>query len=556
MTAAAIDVSTAWRDALAVWGANVNLSPPEPHERPKGGWVAEDPLAYIDLETRQVRVNFKLLNELQVQHCLTGILAHELGHHVRFPHTLRMAADLRLMEQRLLPGLSQSLTNLFYDLQVNEFVGHTHREQLCDVYRAFRRRDGKAGERGDPLFNFYLAIYEELWGLEPGDLVGLDPLPLMEKEFPGWRADARMFAQTFYDLPTDYLQFAYFCSRFARYIQLDPNAIKGIPLAGDVQQPGADDFAEAVWGNVLSDEAIDEAIERGWIDQGSEQSGDGDGALRNLNRALAGMPGSAQAAFRDTLTSRIYKRLAERHLIAYPRLEDVTAPEPFLPTTVEEWEFGDDPRAIDWQQTILRQGHLAGAMPLRRELEADAPTVRGHGAPPLEIYLDTSGSMPAPHMGVNAMTLAAQVLLMAAIRAGSKVRGVVYSYGPILASDWMHDEENARRWLLKYAGGGTDYPFDELVRSAAENAGVLRVIISDSDFLYNVSNGRKHAMEDLAAGIAQSRLLVAMLRLDEASARAALKPVLNLPNFRLVCVTNPGDLGRAAAALANALFEE
>src|SRR5690606_17621308 len=134
----------------------------------------------------------------------------------------------------------------------------------------------------------------------------------------------------------------YFCSRFARYIQLDPNAIKGIPLAGDVQQPGADDFAEAVWGNVLSDEAIDEAIERGWIDQGSEQSGDGDGALRNLNRALAGMPGSAQAAFRDTLTSRIYKRLAERHLIAYPRLEDVTAPEPFLPTTVEEWEFGDD----------------------------------------------------------------------------------------------------------------------------------------------------------------------------------------------------------------------
>ncbi|MCC6464879.1 MAG: hypothetical protein IT463_06010 [Planctomycetes bacterium] len=545
--AAAAEVRAAWRQALALWDAGVNLSPPEAHE---AAYQGDDPLAYIDLNTRQVRVNFGLLDQHGIRHCLPGILAHELGHHVRFPHTLRLAADLHLMEKRLLPGLSSSLTNLFFDLQVNEVVGRTLHSQLCDVYRSFRRQ---AADTGNPVYNFYLAIYEELWALPAGDLLPEGATEAMNKAYPGWRIEARVFAQTFYALADDYLQFAYFCGRFARYQPPQQNQPGAMPLANDVPQPGADDYEGAVWGNPLADAAVDEAVKRGWLEGGVSSEG-GDAALRNIGRAAAGMPGNVGGPFREAMVSAVYRRVAERHLVKYPRLEGPEAPDAFLPTTTVPWEFGDDPRAIDWTQSVLAAGALAAALPLQREFEPDAPRQQGRYAPPLEIYLDTSGSMPAPGAAMNAMTLAAQILSMAAIRAGSKVRGVVYSAGPYRAGKWLADEELSRRWLLHYVGGGTEFPFKELVHSATVWPGVLRVIISDTDFLYNI-NHIKDARKDLATGIERSLLMVAMLRSDGPTAGKELREFLAMPRFRLAPVADASNLGRAAAALASVLFD-
>lgn len=111
------DVATGWRDALALWDVRVQLSPPEPHvDFHPDASHAQEPLAYIDLVKRQVFVNFKLLEAMDATGSLTAVLAHEIGHHARFPHTLGWDAELRVQEQRLVPGLKQSLTNLFYDL--------------------------------------------------------------------------------------------------------------------------------------------------------------------------------------------------------------------------------------------------------------------------------------------------------------------------------------------------------------------------------------------------------------------------------------------------------
>src|SRR5262249_46403815 len=159
----------------------------------------------IDLERRQVVVNFELLERMGVADSLMVVLAHELGHHVRFPHTLGLAAQLMVLERRLIPALRQSLTNLFFDLQVNEVVGRTHAEDVCRVYRGFLALDE---ERVTPMFWFYLAIYEELWGkrlLPPAQETE------MERDYPGCRGEARMFAQTFYSLDDPYLSFVYFC---------------------------------------------------------------------------------------------------------------------------------------------------------------------------------------------------------------------------------------------------------------------------------------------------------------------------------------------------------
>lgn len=542
-------IAQAWQAALRVWDVSVRLSPPVPFAgtRDASRWQGDEPLAYIDLTTRQVVVNLPLLERLGASASLTAVLAHEIGHHVRFPHSLALAAALLLLEKRLLPGLRQSLTNLFFDLLVNEFVGRTRADELCAVYQGFV----KDGAKPVPLFSFYLAVYEELWGKPAGHLVPTRALRPMEKTYPGWRADARIFVQTFYTLPNVHLQFVYFCARFVRYIPDPEKLAYAIPLAHDVPDPDEDALDAAVRG-LGADEAeaaLREARERGMLQEAGLEERAGD-PLESIDEITQHMPGKQAAAFKLTLVSRHYKRLVDQHIIKPP--PGTRAPEPSLPTVTEAWEWGDNPRAIDWTATLVAQGALGPASPLKRQLEPEDPSPGSRSFPALEIYLDTSGSMPDPARALNVMTLAAQILAASALRKQGVVRAIVYSSGKPLVSDWIYDEERARLFLLHYAGGGTEYPFEVLKASARERSDVIRVIVSDSDFLYNVEGDG--GLEALRYGIDKSRLLVAFLALEGKGAPAALAPLLALPRFRLVRVGSFSDFGRAAADLADALF--
>ena len=542
-------ISAAWKDALAAWDVSVTLSPPQSFAGERASrWKGDEPLAYIDLETREVVVNFGLLEKLGAASSLTAVLAHEIGHHVRFPHSLALAASLQLLEKRLVPGLRQSLTNLFFDLLVNEYVGRTRKDDLCRVYQGFL----KGGEQPVPLFCFYLAVYEELWGKPPGFLVPKQALAGMDEAYPGWRAEARLFVQTFYTLPGIHLQFVYFCSRFVRYIPDPEKLVYVIPLGHDLPVPDEDALDAAVrgFGAEEADEALREARERGLLDESGLEERAAADPLESIDKMTRHLPGHSAAAFKQALVSRHYKRLVDEHIIKPPPAS--AAPEPSLPSVTEEWEWGDNPRAIDWTATVLSRGALGAAQPLQRTLEPEEPSPGAVVFPAVEIYLDTSGSMPNPATALNAMTLAAQILAASALRKQGVVRGVVYSSGRPLVSDWMYDEERARLFLLQYAGGGTDYPFDVLKASARDRADVVRVIISDSDFLANVQG--QGAMDALRFAVDKSRLVVAFLAIDVEWARKTLAPVLGAPRFRLVPVGSLNDFARAAAGLADALF--
>ena len=204
---------------------------------------------------------------------------------------------------------------------------------------------------------------------------------------------------------------------------------------------------------------------------------------------------------------------------------------------------------------------MAALNPLRRELEPETPSEDSLAGVAVEIYLDTSGSMPAPDTRVNAMTLAAQILSASAIRSGGRVRAVIYS-SDFEASPWFLSEDKAREFLLHYSGGGTQFPFPTLVESARERPDVLRVVISDSDFLYNVKNPpvstkkqkSYNPMALLLEGTQRSKLFVALLSLWKDAEVKELAPALQLPNFRLERVSNPADLPQAAAKLAHAFW--
>jgi hypothetical protein len=540
------EIAAAWAEALALWDVEVTISPPEPLAKTKAShWPGGEPLAFIDMVTRQVVVNLELLVSIGARDSLAAVLAHELGHHVRFPHTLGLAAQLELLERRLVPGLASSRPNLFFDLQVNEVVGRTHAAELAQVYRGFVAREPACG----PLYWFYLAVYEELWGLEACELAPAAQAAEMERRFPAVRVEARLFAQTFWSLPDVFLQFVYFCSRFIRFVD-EPQKERGaFPLAGDVQAPDLDDWDGALAGSPAAEDALAEARERGWLDgEGGASATAGD-----VFRRLSGMPGHAQAKFRAALVERQYRRLVDAHLFEIPATQ--APPDPLLPTITEDWQPGDDLRSIDWTASVLARGAFAAVAPLRRELEADPPRVDAAELPAVEIYLDTSGSMPDPAQAENAMTLAALVLATAAIRRRGSVRGVVYSAGPPRCSTWMYDEETARRFLLHYAGGGTEYPFATLAASARERDDVLRVVVSDGDFLHNARG--KGALDVLAGSLPRSRAFVALLHVhpaQQADAQKLFAPLAGDARFRLAFVDDLRHFATMARRLADALL--
>lgn len=545
-------VAGAWREALATWDVRTRLSPPDTDvERGAGHWQGDEPLAYIDLETRRVVVNLDLLRKMDCLDSLPAVLAHEIGHHVRYPHHLGLVASLEVMQRRLLPDVEESLTNLFFDLQVNEVVGRTRAEELAAVYRGFLKRS-----RGlPPSFAYFLAVQEELFELE-SPILTPSVSAVMDREHPGWRADARQFAQTFYDLTDQHLQFAYFCSRFLPY--LDPpsggnrRSAKALPLGRDVRQPEAADYDGALQSQAAADSALREAQARGWLPEGAAEGAEADdeGILDVIRRITAGLPGSAAAEFRAVLVGSHYRRLAERYLFHPPR-EPATS-EPSLPTTLTPWEVGDDPKAIDWTASVISSGVLAPARPLRRDLEPDGEPGEWRDVPAMEIYLDTSGSMPEPSSQVNAMTLAAQVLAASTLRHGGRVRGIIYS-GSHEVSAWMYSEDVARRFLLRYAGGGTNFPFGRLAALSREEPRAIRVVISDSDFLYNLRGDRNPRV--LAEAAERSLRLVALLATRGADRDPSLGPALAHPRFHLLEVSDIADLAGAAGRLAAALFE-
>jgi len=373
----------------------------------------------------------------------------------------------------------------------------------------------------------------------------------MEERFPGCRADARVFSQTFYELPTVYLQFVYFCSRFLRYLG-DPGESPGAMAMGhDVAQPDADDLDRAIAGVPGVDEALDEARRRGWLEDSGALDREAGDPFTIIDRVVEHMPGGGGGELRRALVAKHYRRLIEPWILRITG--ESPAPDAFLPTVTEDWEPGESPATIDWTASVIERGVLAGALPRRRELEPDPPPDPEGELPWVEIYLDTSGSMPNPQQQLNSMTLAAQILSASAIRCGGSVRGIIYSAGTPVCSGWMRDEETAREFLLGYIGGGTDYPFDLLLESADERSDAIRVVISDSDFLYNLRPDR--ARKALLAGTERSRLLVALLALvDPARALEQIGPAASSPRFRLAGVRDLSAFAAAASRLAEAVL--
>ena len=496
-------IETAWPDAVALWSSFLVLNDPALD-------AAQDAIAQINLSTRCVSLNGSRIADMGVEDCIPAMLAHEVGHHVAYPGTLQVKARLCLIERTLAPFPEYSMVNRFTDLMINERLGQTDlplRAQMIKIYQVAMRRNAVGEDelwKLDPSFIFYLALYEALWELEEGDILG----PVVEpfrRRFPHYRAEAEVLTEDIFVLgPNLYTQFLYFLSLSLRYlVPVLPKGDKSpkndgegetipAPVSADGKgcncgDPSPSDWAQAMTPTRAEKDAIRRAIEEGWFDaRGCERLS----RALNANDRLSGLPGmgAVDASQVPEIMAAYYRQQAERLLFrppAQPRIGEAV-----LPSTLEDWTPADPVRDIDWLTTLLLRGDRAGvALPLKRlyEAEVEGEEVRFHQTK-MEIYLDVSGSMPNPCLDLNPMTLAAQILATATARSGGQVRLALYSHTAIRHWEWSRSEREISGFLMHYIGGGTDYPFDLLEESTRDCAGAqpIRVIITDYDFDRNV----------------------------------------------------------------------
>jgi hypothetical protein len=150
-------VTECWPRAQAHWSRFLLLQPPVDD-------ASQPSVAHIDLGTRRVGLHYRMIRDKGLLDCVEAILAHEVGHHVRYPATLAVQARLRMLEKALLPLDNYSLINLFTDLLINDTLRPALGEQLVRVYQAFA---SETDWQRDPAFLFYLAIYEERCSASP-----------------------------------------------------------------------------------------------------------------------------------------------------------------------------------------------------------------------------------------------------------------------------------------------------------------------------------------------------------------------------------------------------
>lgn len=558
-----------WQAALERWSGAIALRPPQPSP-------ADGPIACIDLTTRQTLVDFRRLAALGLEDCEEALFAHEAGHHIRYPHTLvRARQHARFLRSELsalaeaweLPNLAgaaragrhDGLLNLLYDLLINTDLRPHYEAQFIRLYTTLSQ--GGA----DPIFGYYLALYEALWYLPDGTLVSPAMAAALDRLAADWRTSAAACAQFIVNRPDNH------CLQLVRFlIALRPFLAAGAQMAAEASPEGTDGFG----GELAPEDAArvlrpapGEEEARAW------QRGATPGTRAGRSEATgaggkAGQPGQsggdpvrdAQAVLgglcdATAVALATYRRLAAQAPVEPPRGMRPGTPE--VPGPPVEWQIGDRIESIDWFATLTRSGVAIPGYTVQRRtwLPAD-PTPGDQVVPWVELYVDSSGSMPDPVRQLNHSILAGFILTDAAVAAGGRVRVIVYSHHFEAMPDFVQSPRPAWGALLSYVGGGTVFPWRELHRSAQRwrrAARVVRVIISDADFSYNF-----RAPEDLAArdeGLATAVQHGQVVALLDGGDPATLDAV-RARGVEVVPVSGWSSLPILARGLAAALFPE
>src|SRR6185436_16490679 len=124
---------------------------------------------------------------------------------------------------------------------------------------------------------------------------------------------------------------------------------------------------------------------------------------------------------------RYYRERARPYLIPFPSREIPESTDP-LPEGLEPWDIGDALDAADWFPSVLQSPRIVPGMTTVQRVwgttEGREPKLEPLD---LDLYVDSSGSMPNPQHITSYPALAGAILCLSALRAGARVQATLWS---------------------------------------------------------------------------------------------------------------------------------
>lgn len=275
---------------------------------------------------------------------------------------------------------------------------------------------------------------------------------------------------------------------------------------------------------------------------------------RQLLRQL-GLDLSAQEA-----AARYYRERALPHLVSFPVSQRAPSTEQ-QPEGLGAWDVGEPLEAVDWLATTLRSPVVVpGVTTVQRMTGAAEGDDRDERPVDLDIYVDSSGSMPNPSERVSYLTLAGAILALSALRVGARVQATLWSgTRQFTCTDgFTRDEQAILGILTGHFGGATAFPLHVLRETYRDRDRPTHiVVISDDgvDTMFRPTDelgtpGSAIAASALATAAAGGTLL---LRLHTEQVR--LKIAALAPGWDVRKVTNWDELVEFAAAFSRRTYE-
>ncbi|MEQ6897739.1 VWA domain-containing protein [Microbacterium sp. KR10-403] len=603
----------AWEKALALWGVSMH----DPRMRPGEGEKHGGAPAWFTFPA-SVTVDPAAVATYGGTDELDSVFAHELGHHVLAPSTRIDALKIRHQLGRTLQaaglahvsdGQVALLSNLWTDLLVNTRVALLQRAEGSGdaepgIVRMCRALYAPSIGGEDRLWWVYCRTYELLWHLVPGTLCAPQPPAAVA---PAVRvsqdADARDLSQTLERFrekeralrearskaaqieaelatvittapETDAALLADAVRTFASdpvggalrfgvvtapYIAERDRAersgrrVPAVASAGECADDTRPASAQEI-GRILADRRMDEPLpQHPGISMGETDDESADGRSRGQRLGVAETLGLYPATDADTVLTEWYRMQAAAWVRPVTRARPPQAEE--LPGPLETWETGDDLAVIDWAATLRSGPVVPGVTTKRRSQLVDETEPVPQGLD-VDVYIDSSGSMPRPDRGSPAV-LAAVVLALSVLRGGGRVRVTSFSGPGQVAGipDYSRRIDEIIRAILTFFSGGTTFPIDlyaqrHLTARPAPGARQRHVVVLSDDGLTSLFGAGNPDAEGIAAAVRATLTTATLVLMDRWHQVADLAAQAG---YDVIYLETMDDAPRACAQLARTL---
>lgn len=472
-----------WPAALAAWSRFVKLSPPRfletPQELQRQGMSGS--FAAIRLHDHAIMIDVAYAQREKLEPFGREILAHEIGHHVFAPGDIHDNARLMARIRRGLPTQEYAapmIANLYTDLLINDRLQRQANINLLGVWQHLNAQPEASSAEPTQLWTLYMRLYEVAWSLPRNSLAAGNISRAMD-------VDADLGARLLRSYASDWLRGA---GRFAMlclpYLIEDEEKrqekMKGLRIiwldTKDAGRGGSPDGlveidAEEILGAIHpSEDAVLSGVASA---PASTSTGDSQSPPQDVDQN-AGSHGQSREPFEygeilkasglelseHDIAIRYYRERARPHLIRFPTRRTPSAVEPLI-EGVESWESGEPLEDIDWLQSLICSPHVVPGVTTVQRTWGDQPGREEKSEPiDLDLYVDCSGSMPNPQQQTSFIALAGAIVVLSALRAGSRVKATLWSgkNDSITNGQFSRDETEVLRILTGYIGGGTAFP--------------------------------------------------------------------------------------------------